>query len=160
MLNLTESTAWDFSLLCLCIWREARGEPLATKECVAWVIKNRVQHPAWWGHTWAGVILMQWQFSSFNPGDPNAAKFPFTGDPAWQDSITAAANVYGNTRPDPTEGSTSYFDESLDANPPKWATDGSNEHVMDSGRLRFWRLASADPTTTLPSAGSGAVGGS
>ena len=132
--------AYPITLLALCIWREARGEVYATKQAVACSIRNRVQRPGWWGHSWIGCILMPHQYSSFNRNDPNASKFPEANEPAWQDSFDIATKVYQGTMGDNSAGATSYFDASLDDDPPKWTTDGSNTHTVDLGRLRFYKL--------------------
>ena len=130
-------------LLALCIWREAQGESTETRTGVAWTIRNRVNSPGWWGHSWVGVILMPYQFSSFNSKDPNATKLPGATDPAFPDCLDIATKVWPQTPllPDPTNGATSYFDKSLDADPPKWATDGSNTKTVDLGALHFYKLA-------------------
>lgn len=135
--------AYSFILFALCIWRESRGELITTKQAVAWSIKNRVLSPGWWGHSWTGVILMPWQYSSFNHNDPNATKWPVTTDPSWTDSLTVAEQVFNADPllPDPTHGATSYFDQSLDTDPPKWAIDGSMVKTVDFGRLHFYKLA-------------------
>lgn len=136
---------YEFILLALCIWREARGENLLTKEAVAWSIRNRVQKPGWWGTGWAGIILQPYQYSSFNRTDPNATKLPIPADPSWQDSLEVAQMIYTTgadpSLPDPTRGATSYFDMSMDHNPPTWATDGSMVKTCDVGRLHFYRKA-------------------
>ena len=130
-------------LLAVCIWRESRGELHVTKTAVAWSIRNRVLKPGWWGHSFEGVILMPWQYSSFNHSDPNAVKWPNSADPAWVDSLDIAQKVFTNdpALPDPSHGATSYFDISLDTDPPKWSFDGSNVKTVDMGRLHFYRLA-------------------
>ena len=135
------SHAYEFILLALCIWREARGELLETKQCVAWSIRNRVQRPGWWGHGWAGVILQPWQYSSFNHNDPNASKLPIPTDPSWQDCLTVAEQVYPQESPIPdnSHGADSYYDMSLDTNPPSWASDGSKVKTVDMGRLHFYK---------------------
>ena len=53
----------DETLFALCIYCEARGEPKEGQEAVAWVIKNRVDHPKWWGNNIHSVILTPCQFS-------------------------------------------------------------------------------------------------
>lgn len=142
MLALDENSSFDFSLLCLAIWRESRGELLTTKQAVAWTIKNRTMRPGWWGGpSYSSIILFPYQFSSFNHNDPNAVKWPTRGDPSWLDSVTAAAGVYGGTLPDMTKGATSYFDMSLDSDPPRWSFDGSQVHTVDFGKLHFYRTA-------------------
>ena len=138
--------AWDMSILALCLWREARGETLATKQAVAWSIRNRVLNPKWWGYDWQSVILMPFQYSSFNRTDPNATKFPTPG-PAWDDCLTAASQVWTPfptdtpVLPDPTGGANSYFDMSLDSIPPDWSKAPGTIHTIDSGRLHFYKLA-------------------
>jgi len=132
-------SGWEVGLLALVIWREARGEALlTTKQAVAWSIRNRVLRPGWWGKDWESVILMPFQYSSFNRNDPNSTKFPIPG-PVWDDCLTAAGQVYTADIPDLTLGADSYFDMSLDTHPPDWATDGSKEHTGDWGRLHFYR---------------------
>lgn len=130
---------YSLILLAVCIWREARGETIEGKQAVAWTVNNRVLNPGWWGHTLSSVILMPWQFSSFNSGDPNAVKWPTPGDQSWIDSLTVATGVLGGTLPDNTGGATSYFDNSIA--PPSWATDGSNTKTVSIGNLNFYKLA-------------------
>lgn len=141
------SQMYDFILFALCIWREARGEALNTKQAVAWSIRNRVLNPGWWGHSFETVILMPYQYSSFNRTDPNATKLPMMTDPTWADCLLVSQQVYSTDPqtapqiPDPTNGATSYFDASMDANPPTWATDGSMKKTADIGRIHFYKKA-------------------
>ena len=127
-------------LLALCNWREAQNQSLAAKVAQAWTIRNRVLNPSWWGRGWVLVVTKPAQFSSFNSTDPNSRKWPQPNDAAWADCWTVASEVYKGTIPDPTFGATHYFDASLDANPPKWATDGSMEKTMEMDRFRFYKL--------------------
>lgn len=137
--------SYEFLLLALAIWRESRGELLTTKQAVAWSIRNRVLSPGWWGSGWAGVILFPYQYSSFNHNDPNASKLPKPKEQSWEDSLTVADQVYTFDLkiepkiPDPTHNSTSYYDMSLDTNPPSWSFDGSMRKTVDYGRLHFFR---------------------
>lgn len=117
-MTLNEQEAMDFTLLALCVWREARGEPLEGKKAVAWSVRNRVLHPSWWGTDWATVILHPWQFSSFNRNDPNATLWPMKHEPAWRDSIDAAVEAWEAIVPDPTDGATQYHADSMT---PAWA---------------------------------------
>jgi N-acetylmuramoyl-L-alanine amidase len=135
-------TPQEETLLALCIWREARGEMVPTKTAVAWSIRNRVEQPRWWGTSYWSVILKPWQFSCFNENDPNATLWPTETDPSWLDSLAVANAVIVNPplSPDPTGGAVSYFDVSLDNDPPSWATDGSMVKSFDSGRLHFYKL--------------------
>jgi hypothetical protein len=88
---------------------------------------------------------MPWQYSSFNHNDPNATKWPMETDNSWQECLSVAADIGSDTPSiaDPTGGATSYFDMSLDLNPPKWAEDGSQVKTCDYGRLHFYAVAAS-----------------
>lgn len=137
----------ELALLALVTWREARGEVLFTKQAVAWSIRNRVLKPGWWGHSWWSVILMPYQYSSFNRTDPEATKWPVAVDPSWEEALLVASQVYTSDLSaspvilDPTGGAHSYFDESMDAHPPSWALDGHMKKVCEFGRMRFYATA-------------------
>ena len=140
---MNSQDAYSFILFAICIWREARGELYDTKVAQAWSVRNRVKNPRWWGHSWVGCILMPEQYSCFNHNDPNAAKWPTETDPAWQDCLQIASRVFPDPPlvPDPTYGATSYFDMSMDTDPPKWSYDGSNVKTVDLGRFHFYKLS-------------------
>jgi N-acetylmuramoyl-L-alanine amidase len=144
---MTGADMYDLVLLALCCWREARGQPKIAKTGQVFTVKNRLAHPGWWGHSYVTIILMPFQYSSFNHNDPNAVKMPFSDDPAWQECLEVAQDVYQGIVPDPSNGATHYFDASLDAHPPKWATDGSMEHVVDLGLFRFWKKTTGEVKT-------------
>jgi N-acetylmuramoyl-L-alanine amidase len=134
---MTPTDAFNISLLALCVWREARGEPTAGKQAVACSIRNRVQHPSWWGHSWASVILKDRQYSSFNRGDPNATKWPdVEHDTAWAACLDIASAVYTGVMDDNSGGADSYYDISIPA--PAWATD--DKFTIAIGKIRFYRL--------------------
>jgi N-acetylmuramoyl-L-alanine amidase len=124
-------------MLALAIYREARGEDMAGKIAVGCVIRNRVQHPSWYGRTWFECITKPYQFSSFNMSDPNSIAFGSPTDPAWQSSLGAAIRILSG-EPDPTGGATFYFDKSRDKNPPRWA--GLYVHTADIGAFHFYKL--------------------
>jgi N-acetylmuramoyl-L-alanine amidase len=126
----------DTFMLALAIYREARGEDLTGKVAVGCVIRNRVQHPSWYGRNWFAVITKPYQFSSFNAGDRNSAVFGSAADRAWQDSLAAALRVMAGV-PDPTGGATFYFDQTLVNNPPKWAS--IYLHTADIGAFHFYK---------------------
>lgn len=142
---MTAAEAYEFGLLILCVWREARGEPFDAQCGVAWVIRNRVAKGGWWGTTYAGVILKPSQFSSFNGPDKtghvdaNATKFPVpSADPAYASCLLAAKSVYEETTPDPTGGACWYHDTSIA--PPAWTADLVK--TIQIGSLIFYREAS------------------
>src|SRR5580698_3087561 len=107
------NTLSDLELCALCVWREARGEGLLGKRGVAHVILNRASEPGWWGSTIQSVILFPFQFSSFNPSDPNADKWPLEDDPSWMDSLNVAQDVLVNNDSDITNGAVYYYDISI-----------------------------------------------
>lgn len=108
------------------------------------MIRNRVEHPGWYGKTYCEVILHKSQFSSFNMPDhaghvdANELTFPIpTTDPAYGSCLLAAKQVYENTAADPTGGAVSYFDDSMLENPPNWITDFVS--TVKIGKLNFFK---------------------
>lgn len=134
-MNLSEHHSLDFTLTALCIWREARGEPLDAKKGVAWVIRNRTLRPGWWGTDWTTVVLQPYQFSSFNRDDPNAVKWPAKSDLSWSECLTAAREAWEALNPDPTNGSTHYYDDSIKA--PAWTSKMTA--TVKIGKLNFFK---------------------
>ena len=59
------------TLLAMCAYEEARGEPDAGMRMVSMVVRNRTYRAPRYGVGWRGVLLMPKQFSCFNAGDPN-----------------------------------------------------------------------------------------
>src|ERR1044071_5970090 len=107
--NMEPIESWELSILALCVWREARGEPDNAKLGVAWTVVNRARKPGWWGGpdiTW--VITHPFQYSSFNPNDPNATKFPQTTDESFKECLEAADGAHSSLYLDPTKGATHY----------------------------------------------------
>ncbi len=131
--------AYQFGLLPLVVWREARNQTHATKVAVAWSIRNRIEHHKWWGYDYPSVILMAKQYSSFNTGDKNSTKFPGKGDPdemrSFHDCLEAAFEVFSSNVPDPTGGATSYHDHSIE--PPYWALKMTK--TVEIGAFSFYR---------------------
>ncbi|MFH1739488.1 MAG: cell wall hydrolase [bacterium] len=123
--------------LALLIWREARGESVGVKIAVAWVVRNRVNKPAWWGRSWMGVIFKPWQFSGLTAtGDPNLSKWPHETEPAWLDSLEAAERVYNGTVDDPTNDATYYHDHSI-TKPTSWGN--TIRPTVKIGKIQFYR---------------------
>lgn len=139
--QITADDIYPVTLLALCIWREAQGEPFEAKQAVGWSIRNRVNRPRWWGHSFESCILMPWQYSSFNRNDPNATKLPVSSDPNWHDALTIALQLYSPNPvlTDTSCGADSYFDKSLDSKPPSWAA--AAQHTADVGAFHFYRSA-------------------
>lgn len=127
-------------LLALCAWREARGEPTPAQKGVIHSILNRVAKPGWWGNSIASVILHHaknkigvdvYQYTSFDPKDPNSTKLPVDGDTVWP-TIISIAQEPGE---DPTNGATNYY--STDIPEPEWAAQMTC--TASIGALKFYR---------------------
>ena len=67
--NLSEK-----QLFTICLYGEARGEPIEGKIAVASVIINRLKKGSYYGKNLRGVILKPLQFSCFNELDPVTKK--------------------------------------------------------------------------------------
>ncbi|OGE81038.1 MAG: hypothetical protein A3H72_00850 [Candidatus Doudnabacteria bacterium RIFCSPLOWO2_02_FULL_48_8] len=116
-------------ILARALFGEARSALNAAKTAVAWVIRNRVEHPRHrWGKTYHDVILQKEHFSAFNQSDPNR---PFVENPfhteneidkkAWLSCYEVANLVIKGEDPDPTGGANHYYSDSR-YGPPFWAT--------------------------------------
>lgn len=134
------SQSIELAMLLMVVGREALNQSPLTMMGVAKSIANRVGHPSWWGQSWLQVIEHKWAYSSMTaPGDPNLVKYPVMTDKAWQIALQCAESAYWGVGTDPTNGATDYFDRSLDAHPPGWATDGSHICTVSLGAIHFWK---------------------
>lgn len=130
--------AYDWFILALCVWREARGQSPEAWAAVAWTVRNRASKPGWWGGpSIASVVLKPLQFSSFNPGDPNAVKLPAPNDAIFSQIMITCQDVISGKTPDQSAGATHYYDKSMDSNPPSWAQAMTPTVVI--GALRFFK---------------------
>ncbi len=141
----TKPTAWEFILLALCAWREARNQGSVGMLAVAWSIRNRVMKPGktWWGDDWEDVIEKPWQYSSFNANDPNAKLLP--GDPAkdltWSSALDAAERAYLGLGIDPTGGATHYYNPKVVTTPPAWVSAPGTVFIKQIGEHLFYTAA-------------------
>lgn len=106
-------------------WGEARGEPepFCSMLAVSWVVINRVRtDPKQYGATVEQVVTAPYQFSVFGRSDPNRAKMMAAAesDPLFLLAIMAASSALTGASPDPTMGSTHYFNRGM-ASAPAWA---------------------------------------
>lgn len=94
------------------VWGEARGEPELGQVAVAWVIRNRAEWtpPAWWGDSIKTVCRKPFQFSCWNPRDPNRAHLLGSVDAleGYADIFTIVSGVLTGDTKDPTGGATHY----------------------------------------------------
>jgi len=128
----------DIDILAKTIFGEARGEPLAGQIAIGWVVINRATidlkgdgKPDWWGEGIRGVCLAPWQFSAWNPDDPNRALLDriTTRDPTFHYCYAVAALTVAAARGMPvdgawldrTNGATHYYRAGSPV--PKWARD-------------------------------------
>lgn len=129
----------DIDVMARTVWGEARGEDLGGKVAVAWVIKNRVDNPKWWGTDISSVCQKAWQFSCWNADDPNRSKLMYvtTQDGPFQDCLLAAAGVISRNFPDPTQGATHYKVSSL-AWPKDWGPQ--KDPLVTLGNHSFYKI--------------------
>jgi spore germination cell wall hydrolase CwlJ-like protein len=128
----------EMSLMALCCYREARGEPQDGKRGVCHVIQNRAEKPGWWGTDIKSVILKPYQFSSFLANDPNSIIWPMDNNPAWTQCLSAASSVMFGSDPDPTDGALYYHDSSITF-PKAWGKEEDYVKTLVVGKLSFYR---------------------
>lgn len=132
----------DLMTVALVVWREASGEATIAKQAVAWVIRNRVLRPGWWGKDWCGVVTKQSQFTSMVPpaqlADANLRRWPLPEDKSWADAVQVAFDVIVGNVADPTGGATYYHSYPLDSPKlPPWAK--TYTHMADVGAFHFYK---------------------
>ena len=107
----------EIDVLARTIYGEARSEGQAGMEAVAHVVLNRVRiarlngERYWWGHDIITVCQMPYQFSCWNPGDPNRAKLMAVDETDIHFATClriARRAVYGGLGDDPTFGANHY----------------------------------------------------
>jgi spore germination cell wall hydrolase CwlJ-like protein len=115
----TDAESWEIAART--IYGEARGQPYVGQVAVAWVIRNRAEHPKWWGLNLKDVCLRPAQFSCWNQNDANRAIITSVtaDDPNFRRSLGIMALVLSGDLPDPTDGSTNYYTTSR----PTWARE-------------------------------------
>jgi N-acetylmuramoyl-L-alanine amidase len=112
--------------LALCLWQEARGEPVEGMAAVACVILNRAKKH---GKDVKDVVIQPWQFSGFNVNhagvslDPNGPKSltPIAHGPAalWERAAVIAKLALAGCLADNTGGASHYFNPAVVQ--PEWA---------------------------------------
>lgn len=118
--NVQPADVAAVDILARTIWGEARGEGAEGMAAVAAVIVNRARRGGWWGNSIRAVCLKPWQFSCWNPTDPNRVKLLTVGteDAAFRVALEIARQAVAGTLPDPTGGATHYHNATVS---PTWA---------------------------------------
>lgn len=117
----------DVDVLARTLWGEARGEPdtHVAMSAVAHVVLNRLRKQTWWGRNITEVCRKRYQFSCWNPGDPNLTNLLALkrGEPLFEiaiDVAECAAAAPCRLSDDPTNGATHYYADTL-RTVPSWA---------------------------------------
>jgi len=138
----------DLDVMAKTVWAEARGEDTVGQQAVAWVIRNRYEHPRWWSRhrdaitddTIAAVCRDPFQFSAWNPRDPNRQRLEGTkllSDLSFKAIRKICEMVLCDELPDPTGGADHYCVSKI-AKYTNWAR--GKAPVKTIGRHSFYRL--------------------
>jgi len=127
----------DIDILARTIWGEARGEGRQGMEAVADVVMNRFHSTAWYtAPTVAGVAMKKFQFSAWNPNDPNYDKLinVTTKNPDFALALEIAREAINGKLQDNTGGATHYYADTI--NPPSW-TQGAVQTAQIGNHIFF-----------------------
>ncbi len=139
----------DLTTMALTVWAEARGEKPQGQIAVAHVIRNRWLNPRWWSRqkgdgidddTISAVCRDAYQFSCWNPNDPNRVKLedPKTqGRADYIDILAICELVLEGRYPDPTNTADHYCTTKI-INHVRWAKGRNPCAVI--GRHSFFRI--------------------
>lgn len=140
----------DLETMALTVWAEARGEPVEGQRAVAWVIRNRYEHPGWWSRgkgdgipddTIAAVCRSKAQFSCWSASDPNHCRMYdlATGRTLACIRIRALCRdvLEATGLEDPTHGADHYCTRAV-ADKTAWAR--GKVPVVTIGNHQFYRL--------------------
>ena len=134
----------EIDVLARTIWGEARSETVIGMEAVAQVVLNRVKKAEklggkyWWGHDIITVCQKPYQFSCWNPADPNRPKLMAVDDKNIHFSTClriARCAVLGQLQNDITLGADHYHTKDI---LPYWVQGRSP--IAEIGRHLFYRL--------------------
>ncbi len=116
----------ETEILAKTLYGEARSEGLSGIEAVANVVMNRVRHAQkaggfWWGRSIKEVCLKPFQFSCWNPKDPNYSILnkDLSNDSLFDVCCRVAVRAIKGLLQDNTKGATHYH--TLNVN-PSWAS--------------------------------------
>lgn len=142
------SLNYQWVLLALTLWREARGCSDDEKRAIAHVIVNRATNPQKrFGKDLVAVLTAPMQFTSIRPPWTgvttlaewqNATTWPASADAAWLTCCQIADEI-GNASDglDPTGGATNYYSEPI-PHVPSWADP--SKQTAKIGVFHFFKL--------------------
>jgi N-acetylmuramoyl-L-alanine amidase len=134
----------EIDVMARTLWGEARSEGVKGMEAVVHVILNRVAHAKskggkfWWGHDIVTVCQRPYQFSCWNPGDPNRQKLMAVDkdDIHFATALRVARRaVYGQLGDDPTLGADHYHTVDV---APFWSS--GEAPIIKIGTHLFFKL--------------------
>lgn len=136
----------EIDILARTIYAEARGEypridsGLTGLIAIGNVVMNRVKQQTWYGKTVAEVCLKPWQFSCWNPNDPNQSllTIPLSGK-VFNTCQLVSENIITGSWPDVTGGCDHYHATTLQQF-PKWTLETKPKFRI--GRHVFYDLRS------------------
>ncbi|HSV28623.1 MAG TPA: cell wall hydrolase [Candidatus Omnitrophota bacterium] len=139
------------TILARTIYGEASGEKRAGRVAIANVIMNRVAadlgndgKPDWWGEGVIEVCLKPWQFSCWNPTDPNRPRILLADRRAhpFGECLSIAREAVAGRLDDITGGAVQYLNvrltERLYGSQPNWVS--RMRHTVVVGRHHFYAL--------------------
>lgn len=144
----------DILIGTLTIHGEARGCTQEGRTAIAHCILNRMRKRRWWGiavsghadHSMAAVCLKPWQFSCWNPNDPNSTLLETLQkdyrhaiqQKTCRAALKALIDAADGYIPDTTGGATHYLTTALhkSARCPAWAK--GNNNFTEIGAHRFF----------------------
>jgi len=127
----------DVKAMAQTAWGEARGEGIQGMLAVMWVILNRCDDPRWPDSPY-DVAHQPWQFSVWNPGDPNRERMEQVteNDCGYNAALgLARALLEGFDDEDPTHGADHYFANYIET--PWWVED--MVHTTTIGVHNFYK---------------------
>eukprot|EP00761_Pharyngomonas_kirbyi_P011980 gb/GECH01012006.1/.p1 GENE.gb/GECH01012006.1/~~gb/GECH01012006.1/.p1 ORF type:complete len:230 (+),score=46.25 gb/GECH01012006.1/:1-690(+) len=130
-------SAHDLDILTKTLYGEARGESKLGQIGVAWVIINRAKDYRW-PPTLAGVCQQPWQFSCWNPNDPNRERLENldSSNSMYNQLYAVAQEVLNGEHSDPTNGANHYYATYIGA--PAWAQGETPSATI--GDHKFYNL--------------------
>jgi N-acetylmuramoyl-L-alanine amidase len=130
-------TPGDLDISARTLWGEVRGEPTLGQIAVAWVIRNRVENPGWWGNTPTTVCLDPWQFSCWMDAQGPSLKALPTSDATYNLLYAIAKGVFSGTYVDPTKGASHY---KVHGTVAQWDKAAAGKLTVSIGHHDFFKL--------------------